>query len=239
MRCEAHDLAAGPDGLCAVCLRERRSLAAGRAQRSGGRIVLLLFGVSAALLASYAFRRALPARIQLAAEPAQPSVAQKPAVVSTAPVAGEPPRPPIEAAPAVPVDPPSAHSPAARIAGSVVPPAPEPDPFQPTPAQLQAALRSTPVVMFSAGWCPACKAAKSFLADNGIAYQNRDIDDDPAALAELKRRSGASSIPLIVIDGEQLAAGFSAQAMSRSLVSSVERRLHVQDLRMSLLRSPG
>jgi mycoredoxin len=58
------------------------------------------------------------------------------------------------------------------------------------------------VQVYTAGWCRDCRAAKQFLDAHGIAYTEINVDDDPAASAEVLRRVGKRAIPQMVIDGE-------------------------------------
>ena len=58
------------------------------------------------------------------------------------------------------------------------------------------------VQVYKAGWCRDCRAAKQFLDAHKIAYTEVNVDDDPAASAELVRRVGKRAVPQLVIDGE-------------------------------------
>lgn len=55
--------------------------------------------------------------------------------------------------------------------------------------------------MYGAVWCPDCKRAKQFLGEQRVAYEWVDIDDDPAAQAEVERLNGGKQIiPTLVFD---------------------------------------
>jgi glutaredoxin len=120
---------------------------------------------------------------------------------------------------------------AARVeqasAPAVVSAEPAPTAHVSTSEAVQAAYKSTPVLMFSTTWCPHCNRARQFFQTNGLSIVDRDVDSDPSANAELKRRIGRSSIPLIVVDGEQLEPGFSEQATMQAIAASVQRRTGV------------
>jgi glutaredoxin len=58
------------------------------------------------------------------------------------------------------------------------------------------------VVVYTAGWCRDCRAAKQFLDSHGISYTEISVDTDPAASAEVLRHVGKRAIPQLVIDGE-------------------------------------
>jgi glutaredoxin len=112
-----------------------------------------------------------------------------------------------------------------------------PDAGQPAPsaAQIHAALAATPIAMYTASWCPACQQAHAFLQASGLSCTDRDVDQDPSALQELKSRTGQSSIPVLEIDGELLGAGFSEAMVERALARSVERRLGVSGIHVERL----
>ncbi len=58
------------------------------------------------------------------------------------------------------------------------------------------------VTLYTAFWCPDCRAAKRFLATHNVAYEEIDIDTTPGAAEEIIRRTGKRAIPQMVIDGE-------------------------------------
>lgn len=58
------------------------------------------------------------------------------------------------------------------------------------------------IVLYSASWCRDCRAAKHYLSEHGIAYEEIDIEETPDAAEEVIRRVGKRAIPQMVIDGE-------------------------------------
>jgi glutaredoxin len=102
----------------------------------------------------------------------------------------------------------------------------------PTTAEIQAAMRATPITMFSTSWCPTCARARVFLQTNDLRYTERDIDHDEMALQELRRRSGDTKIPTFEIDGKMLTPGLDQTALVNALVAGVERRLGVTGIRV-------
>lgn len=58
------------------------------------------------------------------------------------------------------------------------------------------------VQLYTAAWCRDCRATKQFLDSHGIEYTEINVDEDPAASAEVLRRVGKRAIPQVVIDGE-------------------------------------
>jgi glutaredoxin 3 len=102
--------------------------------------------------------------------------------------------------------------------------------IEPTQADVDRALRSTPVVMYSTQWCPVCRKARQYLVRNGISVRELDIESNRAAREELVQRTGQTGVPTIEIDGVLLAAGFNQDRVLRALVASVEQRLGIQGL---------
>jgi len=60
-----------------------------------------------------------------------------------------------------------------------------------------------------------CVQAKEYLSQKGIKFQERDIAQDPSALAELKK-FGYMTTPVIVVDGSVI-VGFDADKIDHAL----------------------
>jgi glutaredoxin len=60
-----------------------------------------------------------------------------------------------------------------------------------------------------------CDQAKEYLSQKRIRFQERDIAQDPGALAELKKL-GYMTTPVIVIDGSVI-VGFDADKIDQAL----------------------
>ncbi|MFZ5896991.1 MAG: glutaredoxin domain-containing protein [Myxococcota bacterium] len=45
----------------------------------------------------------------------------------------------------------------------------------------------TPVVIYGASWCSACDVAREYLEMRGIAFVERDVEEDEEALAAMRR----------------------------------------------------
>ncbi len=58
------------------------------------------------------------------------------------------------------------------------------------------------LLVYSAFWCPDCRAAKRFLQKHNIPFTEIDIENTPGAAQEVIRRTGKRAIPQFVIDGE-------------------------------------
>lgn len=60
---------------------------------------------------------------------------------------------------------------------------------------------NTKPIIYSATWCAFCHAAKQYLDKLGVAYEDRDVERDPAFANEAVSKSGQMGIPVIDIDG--------------------------------------
>ena len=60
-----------------------------------------------------------------------------------------------------------------------------------------------------------CDQAKEYLSQKGPEFQERDIAQDPGALADLKKL-GYMTTPVIVIDGSVI-VGFDAEKIDQAL----------------------
>lgn len=98
------------------------------------------------------------------------------------------------------------------------------DPSEPSPT-----LAAAPVVVYGASWCGACRSAKQWLTQRGIAVVDRDIERDPGARAEMQAKARAqgvptSGIPVIDVRG-RLTTGFDPGTLERLLAETTPRTL--------------
>jgi glutaredoxin len=95
----------------------------------------------------------------------------------------------------------------------------------PTPPADRAPNANVQVIIYGASWCKPCHQAADYLRSKGIAYVLKDVDEDPAAAAEMRDKlekagqRGAGSIPVIDVRG-QILIGFSARAIDRALAKA-------------------
>jgi len=247
MRCSEHGLAAGPGGACVVCLRDGRARSERRARWLAAAFFAVVVLGSGALIAARAPRTsaslAAPQRVATlaAAQPAEP------APLMPSPSHEAPPESSPASAPSVDErrenEPNSldsgagAQAPALAVS-ALATAAPAPSVRGPSKREVMAALRSTPVTMFSTSWCPHCQRARQFFLVYGLTVVDHDIDADAQAAAELKRRSGGKAVPLIDVDGREL-KGFDERATMQAVVASVERRLGVTGVKLSVASVPN
>ena len=58
------------------------------------------------------------------------------------------------------------------------------------------------IVVYTTPWCSDCKAAKRFLGERGIAYEEIDIEQRPeAAEIVMKLNDGMRKVPTVDVDG--------------------------------------
>ena len=228
-------MAAGPDGLCALCRSE--SLPPPRPYPAwvlGGllaAIVLVCGGVIAYRAATSMAHAAIvpePPRGDAALSPKPAStlaatIADEPAVEATRQGESIPFNQPIPppAAPAL-----AATATATAPAPAVAIPAVVPSRPPPTANELQTALTTTPIVMYTASWCGVCRKARQFLSENGLRYQEIDVDQTPDGWSKVQRLAGRRAVPVIIVDGRVM-LGLDPNDIMRSVARSMERRLGV------------
>lgn len=71
------------------------------------------------------------------------------------------------------------------------------------------------VTIYTSPTCVHCKAAKAFMADNNIAYTEKDVVADVDARKWMLDR-GYRGVPVIVVDGEEI-IGFDQKKLSELL----------------------
>jgi glutaredoxin len=119
----------------------------------------------------------------------------------------------------------SARASAQRIEASLQRPAPSARPAaRPArPARARAAPEPEPrraeaatVVVYTTSWCGWCRKTLAWLDERGVDYENRDIERNPAWAAELQRKTGSQSIPVVDVDG-RIVRGFDPGTLARLL----------------------
>lgn len=72
------------------------------------------------------------------------------------------------------------------------------------------------VTIYTTPVCPYCHRAKGLLEAKGVAYQEIDLSADPALRAEVSRRAGMRTVPMIFIDGECIGGCDDLYALDRA-----------------------
>jgi glutaredoxin 3 len=53
--------------------------------------------------------------------------------------------------------------------------------------------------MYTTGWCPYCQRARKLLEKKGVAFTEIDVESASEKRAEMRARSGRTSVPQIFI----------------------------------------
>ena len=83
------------------------------------------------------------------------------------------------------------------------------------PREDSLAANEAGVTLYSTSWCGACKQAKAFLNQHGIAYLEYDVEKSDEGRQQFVALGGRG-VPLIVIDGTVI-KGFNPVEMKRLL----------------------
>ena len=74
------------------------------------------------------------------------------------------------------------------------------------------------VVIYTTPTCPYCHQAKSFLAERGVAFTDKDVAVDREARDEMVKKSGQLGVPVIEVDGN-IVVGFNRGKLDELLAS--------------------
>jgi glutaredoxin len=91
------------------------------------------------------------------------------------------------------------------------------------PHTLAAAAAPGDVVIYSTSWCPNCKAAKQWMAQQGFAFTECDVEASASYAAELRAHYGSSAnqgVPYLVVRGHHMTDGFD----SEEFIAALRRR---------------
>lgn len=75
---------------------------------------------------------------------------------------------------------------------------------------------SRKVTIYSTPDCGYCRAAKHFLAENGVEYKEVDVSENEDAAREIVRRTGQYGVPVIDVGGTLL-IGFDRRRLAALL----------------------
>ena len=72
------------------------------------------------------------------------------------------------------------------------------------------------VIIYSTNWCAFCKTEKQYLDKKGVAYIEKNVEEDKAAYEELMQKNGGDfqGVPVTDIAGE-LVLGFDRLKIDR------------------------
>jgi glutaredoxin 3 len=69
------------------------------------------------------------------------------------------------------------------------------------------------VVMYTTSWCPYCERARKLLGAKNVAIQEIDVESAPEKRAEMRNRSGRTSVPQIFIGDHHVGGSDDLQAL--------------------------
>jgi len=76
-----------------------------------------------------------------------------------------------------------------------------------------------PVRIYTQPTCAACRSAKAYLDQKGVAYQDIDVTQDHEALHEMIHLSGVRATPVLVIGDQVITGDTDPAAIDAALVA--------------------
>jgi glutaredoxin len=86
------------------------------------------------------------------------------------------------------------------------------------------AMGALNIEMYSTTWCGACKAARLYMQDHGIAFTDHDVEADPDARTTQLSLNPRGSVPTIDVDGREVLVGFSGSNLEAALARATAAR---------------
>jgi glutaredoxin len=228
MRCSAHDLAVGPDGLCALCRRSAgvAYVAQQLAPQAPSYDVIRMVGACVFLVSFAAVGWVLTG-----ADPVAPVAAH--ARVQRGPV------PPSAATPKPtqafdPHKDPAAQDNADPSAEEIWRADEERrqreqnqryEQAQRDDYALASARSGVRVEMYTTSWCGVCKRAKAYMSEHGISYVEYDVENDESARARAFAVNPGGGVPTFIVDHNDVLVGFSPGALEASIEAAARRRM--------------
>jgi glutaredoxin len=86
--------------------------------------------------------------------------------------------------------------------------------------RLAATTAQSDVVIYSTSWCPNCKAAKQWMAQQGFSFTECDVERSASCAAELAAHYGSSGdqgVPYLVVRGHHMKDGFDSDEFIAAL----------------------
>lgn len=84
--------------------------------------------------------------------------------------------------------------------------------------ETQATTDDAKVIIYSTTWCAFCKTEKQYLSKLGVAYIEKDVEEDKEAYEELMRKNGGAyqGVPVTDIAGTMI-LGFDRHKIDATL----------------------
>ncbi|HSP23313.1 MAG TPA: glutaredoxin family protein [Planococcus sp. (in: firmicutes)] len=83
------------------------------------------------------------------------------------------------------------------------------------------------MVLYTRPTCSDCQDAKSYLASNGISYEHKDVEAEPALEKDMKEISGSRIVPLFAFYKKGL---FGKRRLARHFIGFEENKEELKRL---------
>ena len=60
------------------------------------------------------------------------------------------------------------------------------------------------IKIYTTNWCPSCNMAKTLLVEKGLSFEEINIEEKNMSRNELKKLTGGSTVPQIVINNNSI-----------------------------------
>ena len=77
--------------------------------------------------------------------------------------------------------------------------------------------------MYTTSWCGYCVAARRYLDELGVPYEEVPVDDDPGFRQRLLETTGSWTVPQIVIDGTPVGGYSELRRLDRARLEELAR----------------
>lgn len=71
------------------------------------------------------------------------------------------------------------------------------------------------VTIYTTTWCGFCRMAKDYMNKLGVKFEEKDVEQDPAAAQEAVQKSGQMGVPVIDVNGTVI-LGFNRPALDEA-----------------------
>jgi glutaredoxin len=79
------------------------------------------------------------------------------------------------------------------------------------------------VLVYTTKWCPVCKRAKTWMADQQIAFEERDVEESSENARRMRTINPRGSVPTFDLDGD-VYVGFSESGLMAAMRRSADRQ---------------
>jgi glutaredoxin-like YruB-family protein len=73
------------------------------------------------------------------------------------------------------------------------------------------------VIVYSTPTCPYCHAAKDYLKEHKVKFEDVDVSKDQKAAEDMIEKSGQMGVPVIIVDNKVVIVGFDRDALKKAL----------------------